>query len=254
VTAIRVVVQGSYATGNDLMPAMVEYSRGLRKEAGNLQAEDFGSTEFPGQFLHLELWESAAAFDAHWAKAPGIDLLGSWQAPNHHGTLAAPRRQGENGIEFYRHVIYSRSENYWAPAEDGERVASVRFPAWGAVRIVIQGTSPPGPPTPAQLDNSQESRLEPGCIQFEHFRGIEYPENTCLMELWSTPEIYDIHWLNRLLQQAARAGQQPPPPLPPVERRYGRPGAEWYAHSYYTLVDDVWQPENTDLRMVTVRW
>ena len=98
-------------------------------------------------------------------------------------------------------------------------------------------------------------RLEPGCVQFENFRSVEYPENTCLMELWTTPEIYDIHWLNRLLQQASRASSGPPPASPAqVERRHGSPGFEWYAHSYFALVDGVWQPEETRLRMSTVRW
>ena len=130
----------------------------------------------------------------------------------------------------------------------------MRFPAWGPVRIVIQGTSPPAEPTQAQLDNATESRLEPGCIQFENFRSVAFPENTCLMELWSSPEIYDLHWLNRLVQQAPRPGQAATPARPQVERRYGTPGFEWYAHSYYTLIDNVWQPEDRDLRMLTVRW
>ncbi len=257
-TAIRVVIQANFADLDSELPRIQESTQVARGYAGCLQAEDFRSTEFPNSLLHLQLWENAAAFDAYWAAVSAnreqVDRLLSWQAPHHHGKPSAPRQQGENGIEVYRQVIYGRHENAWVPSDETERPASIRFPAWGPVRIVIQGTSPAAPPAAAQLDNAGETRLEPGCIQFENFRGIEFPENTCLMELWESPEIYDIHWLNRLIQQAPRPGQPPAPPRPTAERRYGRPGAEWYAHSYFTLVDNVWQPENTALRMTTVRW
>lgn len=256
-TAIRVVIQGNYADLDGMIEPMLDAAKAARGEPGNLQAEVFRGNEFRDDLLYLQLWESAAAFDAYWAKLGGSDrqLFLTWQAPHHHGKPSAPRRSGENGIELYRQVGYGRVDNGWAPADEGERPASIRFPAWGPVRIVIQGTSPDAPPAQAQLDNAAESRLEPGCIQFENFRSVEYPENTCLMELWASPEIYDIHWLNRLVQQAPRPGQPPAPPRPtPPERRYGRPGLEWYAHSYYTLVDNVWQPEDPSRRMTTVRW
>jgi quinol monooxygenase YgiN len=258
VTAIRVVLQANSADAEAVLPSMLEYSSRTRSEAGNLQAEVFRGNEFAENVLLLELWEGAASFDTHWAKVAAdsraLEMFAAWQAPYHYGRPSAPRRQGTSGVEIYRQVLYSRVESAWAPSDAAERPASVRFPAWGPVRIVIQGTSEPGPPSPAQLDNAQESRLEPGCVQFENFRSVEYPENTCLMELWTTPEIYDIHWLNRLLQQASRASSGPAAPPPQVERRYGSPGFEWYAHSYYTLVDGIWQPEDTRLRMSTVRW
>lgn len=253
------VVQGNYADADSMMPGLLDWMRRTREGKGNLQAEVFRGNEFKDNILVLGLWESSAAFDAHWAEVStdleNVAELQKLASPFHHGTPAAPRRSGENGIELYRQVSYGRVDAAWAPSDEGERPSSIRFPAWGPVRIVIQGTSPDAPPTQAQLDNAAESRLEPGCIQFENFRSVEFPENTCLMELWASPDIYDIHWLNRLTQQAPKPGQPPAPPRPtPPERRYGRAGMEWYAHSYYTLIDNVWQPENTAQRMTTVRW
>jgi quinol monooxygenase YgiN len=258
-TAIRMVIQGSFADADSVIPTLQRYIQEARNDAGNLQAELFRGNEFADNLLGLFLWEDSAAFDAHWARSSQdtqrVATMTAQQAPNHHGTPGAPRRHGENGVEFYRQVMYGRVDGAWAPSEEAERPASIRFPAWGPVRIVIQGTSEPGAPTSAQLDNAAESRLEPGCIQFENFRSIDYPENTCLMELWESPEIYDIHWLNRLMQQAPRPGQPPAPPRPtPPERRYGKAGLEWYAHNYFTLVGNVWQPENAARRMTTVRW
>ena len=255
-TPIRVAVQNNFADADERVAGLVSQSQQIRKEPGCLQAEDFRSVEFPDSLMHLQLWESTGAFDAFWqgkGEKGGLNEPQTWQTPHHYGLPSAPRRHGQSGIEFYRHEYFGRSESVWMLADESERAESIRFPAWGAVRILIQGTSPPDGDMSAQLDNAQETRLEPGCIQFENYRSIEYPENTCLMEVWSSPEIYDIHWLNRLVQQAARAGG-PAAPRPQVDRRYGNPGAEWYAHSYYTLVDGVWQPEEGERRMVTVRW
>ncbi len=255
-TAIRVAVQSTFADADDRIPGLLDYSQRVREEAGCIQAEDFRSSEFPNNVMHLQLWEDSASFDAFWKKQGDRGILNdarTWQTPHHYGLPGAPRRHGQTGIEFYRHEYFGRAENVWVLADEKERSQSIRFPAWSLVRILIQGTVPPDWDASTQLDNAQETRLEPGCIQFENYRGIEFPENTCLIELWSSPEIYDIHWLNRLVQQEARAGG-PAGQRPQADRRYSRPGAEWYAHSYFTLVDGVWQPEETDRRMVTVRW
>lgn len=261
-TAVRFVVQSNPAgAGNVDHPDLVAYSRSLRESPGCLQAEDFRGTEYPEDLLHIELWESAAAFDAHWQRTVQsghggmLAQLDSLQSPHHFGTPASPRRTGQNGVELYEHRYFARYDQIWGRADESERSASVRWPAWAQVRILIQGTSDPNADHSAQLENSRLTREEPGCEQFEHFRGLEYPENTVLMETWTSPEIYDRHWLNRLLQQAAAAASGSGPVNPPaVERRYGRPGPEWYNLCYYTLVDNVWLPEDPARRMVTVRW
>src|SRR5690606_8696254 len=113
---------------------ITELTKWTRSFDGCLQAEDFRGTEFPDNHLHLQLWESSAAMDAFWtqisAKPDALQLVTTWQAPHHHGKPSAPRRQGENGIEFYRHVPYSRLETSWGPSDEEQRPASVRFPAW----------------------------------------------------------------------------------------------------------------------------
>ncbi len=253
-TAIRFVIQSNYADADARLPALLQYTKGARAEAGCLHAEDFRSTEYADDLLHLELWESSAAFDAHWQRVRESDYMRQalvWQAPNHGGLLTAPRLHGQSGIEVYRHAPYTRHEGAWAPADEALRSGSVQFPAWGPVRIIIHGTSPADSDPSAALENARQTRLEPGCLHFENFRGVEYPENTCLMELWTTPQIYDAHWLNRLIQQS-RATPGPRPT--PMERRYGSAGFEWYTHSFAAVVDGVLVPEEPALRMSTVRW
>ena len=259
-TAIRLIVQSNPADADARAPDLVKFSAAVRQEPGCLQAEDFRGTEFSEDLLHIELWESPAAFDAHWQRALAegqramlAELL-ALQAPYRFGSPQSPRRHGQNGIELYEHRYFTLHNQVWARLEESERSAYLRWPAWGAVRILIQNTSDPNADPSRKVQTALETRHEKGCDQFENFRGIEFPENTVAMETWTTPEIYDIHWLNRLLQQR-RAATQPPPPQPtPVERRYGRPGFEWYSLCYYTVLNDVWMPEDPARRMLTVQW
>lgn len=64
-------------------------------------------------------------------------------APNHHGMLHAPRREGLNGVEHYPYARFVRSPaDVWVHAEEARRIESVRWPAWSAVRIIIQTNMP----------------------------------------------------------------------------------------------------------------
>src|SRR5438270_8776622 len=67
-TAVRLVVQSNPAGGGSGQPELVAYSQKLRESPGCIQAEDFRGTEYPEDLLHVELWESPAAFDAHWQR------------------------------------------------------------------------------------------------------------------------------------------------------------------------------------------
>jgi quinol monooxygenase YgiN len=254
VTAIRFVIQSNYTDADARLPAMLEYTSAVRQVSGCQHAEDLRSTEFPGHLLHLELWDSATAFDEHWQRVRDGAFMREaqvWQAPNHGGLLSAPRLHGQSGIEVYRHAPYAMQDNAWQPVDESLRSKAVLFPAWGPVRILINGTSPADSDPSAALENARQTRLEPGCLHFENFRGVEYPENTCLVELWTTPQIYDAHWLNRLIQ---RANAAPGPRPAPMERRHGSAGFEWYTHCFCAVVDGMLVPEDPALRMTTVRW
>jgi quinol monooxygenase YgiN len=258
VAAIRVVFQTNRESDlAALQPATVR----ARQAAGFLQAEDFRSIEFSDHLLHLQLWESAQAWDGYWhglaASEEGRRLIAVWSAavaPHHEGFRNQPRRTGQNGVEFYKQARFSPVDGVWAMTDPAERAESIRWPAWSAVRIVIQVTAAPGADLEAAMGNFAETRAEPGCRHFEVFRGLEFEENAVLIETWSTPEIYDAHWMQRLVQARARAadgeGERPAPPA----RRYGEMGFEWYPLCYYSLAGEVWEPEDPKLRMSTVYW
>ncbi len=75
-----------------------------------------------------------------------------------------------------------------------ERSTSIRFPAWGKVRIVVHMSSDPRSDRRGIFASARRRREYPGCEEFDFFRSIEFPENIVLMELWSTPKIYDEFW------------------------------------------------------------
>lgn len=258
-TPIRIIVQSNPRDAGGRLADLIKQSSLVREEPGCLQAEDFRSTKFPENLLHLELWETPAAFDAHWRRAlshksSALAELLSLQTPHHYGTPDSPRRQGQNGIELYEHRAVDLIDDIWQRLDAGTRSEWVRWPAWSGVRILIQSTRDPNEDPEIRRQYVLDSETEAGCEQFEDFRGLEYPENTVLMEKWATAESYDIHWLNRLLQRQGLGHGAPAPGSPPFRRRFGQPGAEWYPHCYYTLIDGVWQPERPELRMVSVRW
>lgn len=257
---IRFIVQSNPGDGEQRLPALARYAASARLEPGCVQFEDFRSISEPASLLHLELWESAEAWDQHWdrliegAGSSGGDALLellSLAEPTLGGVEPAPRGFGQNGIELYEQRFYAHSDGVWFPAT-GSRPDSVRWPAWAPVRIVVQGTSDPASDPTRQIQSALRRREYPGCDHFEHYRGTEYPENTVLMETWATPKIYDDFWHYLQTEQSTNpfGGARPIP----ARRRYGIAGNEWHNLCYYTIVDGVWQPKDPALRSTVVRW
>ncbi len=258
-SAIRVVVQSNIASA-ELVAATLGAADAIRAEAGCLQFEVFKGIEFAENLTQLELWETAAAYDRHWRRVRDTPALGGLladgaerlSAPYHHGTPQAPRLEGLSGIEIYPQALFVRSaDNVWVRADERERVEAVRWPARSAVRIAIQNNLATED-EPRTIKTCLETRGEPGCLQFEYFRSLQFPENTVLLELWRDPDIYDLHFLNRL--KARKFASEPPQARSPSARAHGQGGFEWYQHTFFTEIDGVWQPETPGERMVTVRW
>jgi len=228
----------------------------IRTEPGCLEFDTFRDVEFPENFAQLELWENAAAFDAHWQRSKETGILGALEhtlAPHHHGTADYPRRSGRNGAEFYPYQAYAIVGRTFAAKDPAERIESLRWPSRGGVRIVIQSSTDPADDA-AFIAYSAETRAQKGCLEFAFYRSLEFPENNLHLELWAgPPETYDEHYYQRTIQQLYGAGL-PRPPTTPWERRYGVAGFEFYQHGFFTLIGDVWQPEDPAERLSTVRW
>ena len=255
--AIRVLIQANHAEPDAVIPALNEHAKRAREEPGCLQFEFFRSGDITENLLQLELWESVAAFDDYWQKHPQSAFMlapaNQLQSPYHYGSPERPRRHGDSGVEFYRHAYSRVSDGVWLPTDESQLPRTIRWPSYTGVRIINQSTEDP---TTAgdRTRYINDTRAEPGCTQFEQFRSVEFPVHTVNLELWTTPRIYDYHYLNRIIQQQTGTITRPPQVGPRMERVYGANGFEFYQHAYYGLVDGVWQPENEQERMVTVRW
>lgn len=254
---IRLIIQSNPTDSEVRLPDLRKFTTATREESGCVLAEDFRSTEVPENLLHMELWESAEAWDAHWArrtkKEAGrellLDLLGLDPAV-HDGGIDAPRTVGQNGVEIYDFAPAVFVDGAWQPDDGSARPRSVEWPAWGGVRIIYQSTSHPDSDLPENATHAMRRRGMAGCDQFERFRSLEFPENNVLMETW-TPAAFDLQW--EVLQQESANGPPRPRPIH-ADRRYGYPGGEWYHHLFFVLADGVWQPEEPRLQSVRVRW
>lgn len=249
-SAIRVIIQNNGPAGADGF----ETRAGLaRASEGCLQYELYQSLEFPENLIQLELWDSVAAFDAHWTglltSTEELSVLGSAPdelcAPYHLGLPSSPRRQGVNGIEIYPHSHYARQDDVWVPAAEPKRPRSVRWPARSGTRILVRSVLPPDH-RDHLVPGAIATRQEKGCLQFEYFQSTSDENRLVLAELWDSPRTYDEHFLLRIRQQRSA----PPPTGPkPTGLEF-----EWYQHTYYARCGAVWQPEKVGERMSTVRW
>ncbi len=224
-TAIRLMAR----VAQNQIEAARTATRIARDMPGCLHAEDFADIEATGDFLHVELWDKPGAWDAAWAKR---------------AEMLAPALQR---VEFYKHAHFTPTGPTWEASDPDVRAQSIRWPIADTIRILIFVAVDPDEPNGPRIQDSVETRQEPGCGEFIFYRSLDFAENVALIETWSSPEIYDIHWKRRIAQDAQ------PYPEPP-ERRYGETSFEWYQHTDYKLIDGLWQPTSADRRMTTVLW
>jgi quinol monooxygenase YgiN len=248
-SVVRMVLQTNHEAHLPVLQALTSHMRG---QAGCIQAEDHRGVEFEENLLHLERWESPAAWDAAWAGVRDSELgrslaqvLTDGEPPHHNGLAESPRRHGQNGLEFYRFSRFSAENSIWEANDPAERAQSIRAAVWNKIRIVIQMTVDPAADIAPRLVSSANTRAELGCEHFEFMRSLEHPENMVLIELWTDAETYDIHWLDRVRQRRG----PPPSAMPsPIKRAYGDVGFEFYNEARYVLSRGVFQPEPPEWR------
>ncbi|HEV8022546.1 MAG TPA: antibiotic biosynthesis monooxygenase [Candidatus Lustribacter sp.] len=249
-----------YCSNQRDLPERIERLReraaAVRAEPGCLEFDTFRDVEYPENFAQLELWASAQAFDAHWAatKTAGIFCaVDNLLAPHHRGTPDYPRRDGNNGAEFYQHQTFMIAGQIFVSTDPGERIESVRWPSRSGVRIIIQSSTEPAGDRDF-FPYAAETRAQKGCLEFAFYRSLEFPENNLHLELWQGPPVvYDEHFYLRTLHRLYGIGLARPPSTP-VDRRYGTAGFEFYQHGFFAPAGDLWQPENPAERLATVRW
>jgi quinol monooxygenase YgiN len=84
-------------------------------------------------------------------------------------------------------------------------------------------------------------REEEGCLQYEIFRSVMRPECFTLMELWASEAAFDRH--AKVVRPAGSSGAPRPQSI-----------VEMYHVARYRRIDGIWQAEDPEQRMETIRW
>jgi quinol monooxygenase YgiN len=222
---------------------LVDYVQRVRKQPGCVEAECYRSVDDPRNAGIVELWRDQHAYGDYWTRvldSPEQDVV---------LRAAAQPGPGRAGSEFYRHQYFYR-DRIWVPVDHRDRTQKVRWPASGSVRIIIQNSqSNVDTIAPVLLGNARETRREPGCLQFEWFRSIEFRNHMLLLELWQDQAIYDAHWHLRIATGSGGAVAREPAP-----RQQGSNGLEFYRYQPFTHLYDRWLPADVTRWSETVIW
>ncbi|MFG1667698.1 putative quinol monooxygenase [Streptomyces sp. Y7] len=239
-TATRVLHQLTDSENRDA--ELIEHVQRVRKEAGCTEAECYRSALDPQKVAIVELWQDQYAYGDYWTRVlssadPGPVLRS-----------ASSQAQGESASEFYRHQ-YFYPDPVWVAAGHKDRTQKIFWPAGDGVRVIIQTSMPNvDAALPALLENMRETQREPGCLQFELLRSIEFPNHILLLELWPSQQIFDAHWQ---LRMKVGSDEEAPEPAP---RQQGSNGMEFYRHQPFQHLYDRWMPAEVTKRSETVIW
>lgn len=130
-----------------------------------------------------------------------------------------------------------------------------------AIRVIIQNNSPRS--QEGFGDRDAHAKAHSGCLQYEFYQSLEFPENVAQVELWDSVASFEAHWSELLgagerLSVLGSAPEEICAPfhqgLPSTPRRGGVNGVEMYQHASYTQQDDVWVPMQESDRPRSVRW
>ena len=233
---------------------LLAHTAAARATPGCEEAECYRGCEHRENVTLIELWSDEFVYSDHWRA-----LVKSGEAFKTILRSSAQRTFGHDGSEFYWQQIYATTKDrVWTPPEDHERSSVVRWAGGGPVRIIGKSTRDHAPETlPPLVAYSEETRREPGCLQFEHFLSIEpgAEGDHVNLELWTNQVIYDRHFVLRgqstaagaVLASGGRNVERPP-------RTLGANGYEYYQCVRYTHLYDHWRPEDVDRWSETVRW
>jgi quinol monooxygenase YgiN len=239
VTGIRVLHQLIVDRSHD--DELATYAHLQRQTQGCEEAECYRSVSTPERVGIVELWEDQYSFADHWCDV--LDDPAQNLVLRHTRDLPA----GQSATEFYRHQYFD-SDGVWIASPHRARRQKIFWPGTGAVRVVIQLSQENSEASlAARRENIRETRREPGCLDFDLYRSIEFPDDILLIELWRDQTAYDAHWNLRLKSSTGGGGV-------PAQRRQGTNGFEFYRQQAFLHLYDRWVPAAEGTRSETVLW
>lgn len=224
--------------------ALNAHAQAVRARPGCVEAEWYRSVEDDSRLTHVQLWEGHDSIDDYLKHADEPGGAQGFAGPLA-GNASSPDR-----AEIYRHEYFDL-EGSWR-ARSVPPGCRIKWPIPGRVRIAIQGSR-------AELDDSLQglvadmaaTQAEPGCEEYEWFRGVEHPHHVLLLELWSSQALYDAHW--RLRDETATE-RKPPLTGAAQVREQGSNGAEFYAHQEFIELYRRWVPADSQHWSGAVTW
>ncbi len=234
-SALRILHQVARDEGDDAL--LLAYVGRARDAAGCLDAELYRSLEYPENAVVTTSWRDEHAFRSHW-----LAMLESGWNPEVLYEANALRRYGSDGTEIYHLARFARVENGFVPIEASPERSVIQWPGGGPIRILVFGAhSDLEGRRASMLENAKGTRRQPGCPHFEHFSGVEFPEHTLLVELWSDAHAFEAHLFYPRLSLGG------PPAAQPVSRRHGTNGLEFYRYRPFVHLFGQWvAPELSD--------
>lgn len=247
--SIRIFHQSCRSLEDD--QELLDLSRQARRIRGCLESEFYRSIEFPQNSLLLQLWEDQYLFADYWD-----GLLGGGPGPLEiFWKSTAERRYGMDSSEFYEHCPVIRSSDGsgdFVPSAQGDRQVRIFWPADGALRILTLH-SPVS--VEAELDLIRwldtGRRAEPGCLQCEHFRGVEFRDHIAICEVWESQRAFDSHQLSN--RRTAKLSHVPSSRDSGV-RQHGQNWREFYRFQQFVNLYQFWYPKAWEARSEVVTW
>lgn len=221
---------------------IIDHCRRLRSFDGNLEAECYQNLHNTQRLVLLELWSSSTAYAAYWhtcVVGDPSDLAFE---------LADGRDVGWLRTEIYPQQMFS-NDGYFIPNDSRAQDAVIAWPSRGMIRLVILGSEADLEGfLPLVTEDVRKTVREPGCIEYEWCRSIEFETHQLLLELWQSQATYDSHWeLRRRTGSVIR-------PLQEVPRRVGSNGVELYNQESFIHLYDRWLPRDMSVWSDTVFW
>jgi quinol monooxygenase YgiN len=230
---------------------LLDLSRQARGIRGCLESEFYRGIEFPQNALILQLWQDQYLFADYWD-----GLLGGGAGPLEvFWKSTAERRYAMDSSEFYEHCPFIRSsdgsEVFVAPGQ-GDRSVRIFWPSAGALRILTLHS-------PASVEKELDlihwldtgRRAEPGCLQCEHFCGMEFQNHVAICEVWESQKAFDSHQLSN--RRTAKLSDVPSNRDDGV-RQHGQNSREFYRFQQFVNLYQFWYPKAGESRSDVVTW
>ncbi|MDF3282994.1 antibiotic biosynthesis monooxygenase [Gordonia sp. N1V] len=211
---------------------VIQYVQKVRTEPGCLESEAHRSINDPADIAIVQVWEDQFAYGDFWGRVNSDPD----EATNDLLIRETATRGNTPFTDFYS-LQYFTPGPVWTPAGHESERQAIFWPGTGAVRIIIQVSPGGGDALLPMFREDQESALrEPGVLEYQWYRSLEFENQSLLLELWEDAGIYNAHHVLR----RKTSSQGSAPAMGP--REHGSNGFEFYRAQPFVHQYNRWMP------------